>query len=36
LHLTFLEVRNIEALRKEMEKNPFTDEDKKTLSELGI
>ena len=35
-NLTFLEVRNIEALRKEMEKNPFTDEDKKTLSELGI
>jgi MraZ protein len=35
-NLTYLEVRNIEALRKEMEQNPFTDEDKKTLSELGI
>jgi MraZ protein len=35
-NLSYLEVRNIEALRKEMEKNPFTDEDKNILSELGI
>jgi MraZ protein len=34
--LTYLEVRNLEALRKEIEENPITDEDTKTLGELGI
>jgi MraZ protein len=35
-HLTFLEVRNLEAFRKEMDEQAFTDEDTKTLDELGI
>ena len=35
-NLTYLEVRNMEAFRKEIEENPFTDEDEKTLDELGI
>ena len=35
-HLTYLEVRNMEALRKEIEEQAFTDEDIKTLDELGI
>ncbi len=35
-HLTYLEVRNLEQFRKEMEENPFTAEDEKTLDELGI
>ena len=35
-NLTFLEVRNLEALRKEMDEQAFTDEDTKTLDELGI
>jgi len=35
-NLTFLEVRNMEAFRKEMRENPFTAEDEKTLDELGI
>jgi len=35
-NLTYLEVRNMEAFRKEMEENPFTAEDEKTLDELGI
>jgi MraZ protein len=34
--LTYLEVRNMEALRKEIEEQAFTDEDIKTLDELGI
>jgi MraZ protein len=34
--LTYLEVRNIEALDKEIKEQPFTDEDLKTLDELGI
>ncbi len=35
-HLTYLEVRNLEQFRKEMEENPFTAEDEKTLDELGL
>ena len=35
-NLTYLEVRNLEALRKEIEEQAFTDEDTKTLDELGI
>jgi MraZ protein len=35
-NLTYLEVRNLEAFRKEIEEQPFTDEDTKTLDELGI
>jgi MraZ protein len=35
-HLTFLEVRNLEAFRKEIDEQAFTDEDTKTLDELGI
>ena len=34
-HLSHLEVRNMEALRTELEE-PFTAEDEKTLDELGI
>ena len=34
--LTHLEVRNLEGFRKEIEQNPFTAEDEKTLDELGI
>ena len=34
-NLTYLEVRKMEALDKEI-KEPFTDEDTKTLDELGI
>jgi MraZ protein len=34
--LTYLEVRNMEAFRKEMEDQPFTAEDEKILDELGI
>ena len=34
--LTFLEVRNLEAYRREIEENKFTPEDEKTLDELGI
>ncbi len=34
-NLTYLEVRNMEALDKEIQE-PFTDEDTKTLDELGI
>ena len=34
--LTYLEVRNLEALRKEIEENPITDEDTRTLGDLGI
>jgi MraZ protein len=35
-NLTFLEVRNLEALRKEVEEEQFTPEDESTLDELGI
>ena len=35
-NLTFLELRNMDAFRKEMETEQFTAEDEKTLDELGI
>ena len=35
-NLTYLEVRNMEALDKEIKEQAFTDEDIKTLDELGI
>lgn len=35
-NLTYLEVRNMAAFRKELEETPFTAEDEKTLDELGI
>jgi MraZ protein len=35
-NLTFLEVQSIETYRKDIEENPFTAEDEKTLDELGI
>jgi MraZ protein len=35
-NLTYLEVRNIAALRQDMEQNPFTAEDEQTLNDLGI
>jgi DNA-binding transcriptional regulator/RsmH inhibitor MraZ len=35
-NLTYLEVRNLEAFRKEIEEEKFTPEDEKTLDELGI
>jgi MraZ protein len=35
-NLTFLEIRNLEAFRKEIETESFTAEDEKTLDELGI
>ncbi len=35
-NLSYLVVRNLEAFKKEMEENPFTAEDEKTLDELGI
>ena len=35
-NLTYLEVRNMEALQKEIDGQAFTDEDTKTLDELGI
>jgi MraZ protein len=35
-NLTYLEVRNLEAFRKEIEEESFTPEDEKTLDELGI
>jgi len=34
--LTYLEVRNLEAYRKEIEENAFTAEDEATLDGLGI
>ena len=34
--LTYLEVRNLEAYRREIEENKFTPEDEKTLDEMGI
>ncbi len=35
-NLTYLIVRNLEAYRKEIEEQPFTSEDEKTLDDLGI
>jgi MraZ protein len=35
-NLTFLEVRNLEAFRKQIEEQQFTPEDESTLNELGI
>jgi MraZ protein len=35
-NLTYLEVQSIEAYRRDIEENPFTAEDEKTLDELGI
>jgi MraZ protein len=35
-NLTYLEVRNMEALQKEITEQAFTDDDTKTLDELGI
>jgi MraZ protein len=35
-NLTYLKVRNLEALAKEIKEQAFTDEDIKTLDELGI
>jgi MraZ protein len=35
-NLTYLEVRNMELFRKEIEEEAFTAEDEKTLDELGI
>ena len=35
-NLTYLEIRNMEALDREIKEQPFTDEDTKTLDELGI
>ena len=35
-NLTYLEVRNLESFRKEIEEQAFTDDDTKTLGELGI
>ena len=35
-NLTYLEVRNLEALQREMETESFTTEDEKTLDDLGI
>ncbi len=35
-NLTYLEVRNMEALQHEIEEEKFTAEDEKTLDELGI
>ena len=35
-NLNRLLVRNLEAYREEIEKQPFTSEDEKTLDDLGI
>ena len=35
-NLTFLEVRNLEVLRKQVEEEKFTPEDESTLDKLGI
>jgi len=35
-HLNHLEVRNLEALQKEIDEQAFTDEDTSTLDKLGI
>ena len=34
--LTYLEVRNHDALRQDMEQNPLTEDEMKTLSDLGL
>jgi MraZ protein len=35
-NLTYLEVQSLEAYKKDIEENPFTQDDEKTLDELGI
>ena len=35
-HLNHLEVRNLEAFRRQVEEDKFTPEDEQTLNELGI
>lgn len=35
-NLTYLEVQSLEAYKKDIEENPFTSDDEKTLDELGI
>jgi len=35
-NLNYLEIRNMAMFQKEMQENPFTAEDAKTLDELGI
>ena len=35
-NLTYLEVQSIEAYKKDIEENPFTQDDEKPLDELGI
>jgi len=35
-NLTYLEVQSIEVYKKDIEENPFTSNDEKTLDELGI
>jgi MraZ protein len=35
-NLTYLEVQSIEGYKKDIEENPFTQDDEKTLDELGI
>ncbi|HZE79250.1 MAG TPA: division/cell wall cluster transcriptional repressor MraZ [Candidatus Polarisedimenticolia bacterium] len=35
-NLTYLEVQSIEVYNKDIEENPFTSDDEKTLDELGI
>jgi MraZ protein len=35
-NLTYLEVRNLEAFRKEIEEEEFTSQDEKTLDDAGI
>jgi MraZ protein len=35
-NLMYLEVQSIEAYKKDIEENPFTQDDEKTLDELGI
>src|SRR5579864_2409966 len=35
-NLTYLEVQSIEAYKKDIEENPFTQDDEKTLDVLGI
>ena len=35
-NLTYLEVRNMEALQREIETESFTTEDEKTLDDLGV
>ncbi|MFL6315070.1 MAG: division/cell wall cluster transcriptional repressor MraZ [Terriglobales bacterium] len=35
-NLTYLEVQSIEVYKKDIKENPFTQDDEKTLDELGI